>query len=142
MAENRTIPRQPVFEARTGWALAALLAASSAGADTLHPTAAGRYRVGWSCQPAPPARAHAQVCVAHVEDAAGRPVAGLDIALAVRPPTPGHGTPSHPQVAAYLGRGDYRVAGLGPSSGGRWVLGFRIGRGTEADSVAFEVELP
>lgn len=132
MTENRTIPYR-MFEnrtIRTGCLGVLLLIVTPIwAAPVLHTTAQGRYRVGWSC---------AAVCVVHVEDAQGQPVANLDIALAVR--TFGHGQAPRPKVTAYLGQGDYRVEGLGRSLGGHWILGFRLGRGTEADSVAFEAE--
>ncbi len=131
---------------RVAWMLAALIAMAgswSAGAQAvLHPTAASRYQVAWSCQPVTPAQPHILVCVVHVEDASGQPVAGLDITMAARPPGPGHGLPLQPQVTAYLGQGNYRVERLGPLHHGRWVLGFRIARGAVADSVAFEADMP
>ncbi len=161
MTENRTILLGWVFKIWIGrkmdqrlvtgcpwWVrgLAILLAVVGAwpiaAQDALHATAPGRYRLGWSCAAPTPTVPRMAVCVVHVEDPTGQPVAGLNIAVAARPLLPRHGAPLRPHVTTYLGQGNYRVEGLGPSFNGRWVLGFRLERNAEIDSVAFEIEWP
>lgn len=68
-----------------------------------------------------------------VQDAEGSPVMLDGLSVAGGMPGHGHGLPSQPKVAEYLGEGRYRFTGFLFNMHGDWTLRFHMGRGGVQD---------
>ena len=77
----------------------------------------------------------------HVETADGQPVENASIAVDGDMPQHGHGLPTRPQVARYLGNGDYLVEGLKFHMPGWWVMDFEVTANGQTDQVRFNLML-
>lgn len=77
----------------------------------------------------------------HVETADGRPAEDATLSVDGGMPEHGHGLPTHPQVTAHLGGGEYLVEGMKYNMGGWWVVRVRIESASGADEVVFNLNL-
>lgn len=77
----------------------------------------------------------------HLENAAGAPVEGAQVAVDGGMPQHGHGLPTQPQVKRLAESGDYLVEGMKFNMGGWWVVKFRVGAAAGNDSLVFNLKL-
>ena len=76
-----------------------------------------------------------------LENAAGAPVAGAQIAVDGGMPQHGHGLPTKPQVKRLAESGEYLVQGMKFNMGGWWVVKFRVDAAAGNDSLVFNLKL-
>jgi hypothetical protein len=76
-----------------------------------------------------------------IETSDGKPVTGAHIDVDGDMPEHGHGLPTHPEVTAELGRGDYRVEGMKFSMPGWWNIKFYIKTPAKSEAVSFNLLL-
>ena len=82
---------------------------------------------------------HAWVLTLKTPD--GKPVEGATIGIDGGMPQHGHGLPTSPAVAAYLGEGKYRIDGVRFNMSGWWELKFAIKAPPGEDSIVFNITL-
>jgi hypothetical protein len=82
---------------------------------------------------------HAWVLTLKTPD--GKPVEDATIGVDGGMPQHGHGLPTSPAVAGYLGEGKYKIDGLRFNMSGWWELKFAIKAPPGEDSVVFNITL-
>lgn len=82
---------------------------------------------------------HAWVLTLRTPD--GKPVEGAEVAVDGGMPQHGHGLPTSPAVAGYLGEGRYKIDGVRFNMSGWWELKFAIKAPPGEDSVVFNITL-
>ena len=101
---------------------------------------AGLYRV--TLEPVGPlAKRKLQQVQVRVEDAAGRPVEGAEMAVDGGMPQHGHGLPTRPRLTRSLGDGRYEIDGVRFNMGGWWEFKLAIRAAAGADTVTFNLDL-
>jgi hypothetical protein len=101
----------------------------------------GLYKVTYVAQVNPVPVNQMLTWTLHVESADGQPVENATIAVDGDMPQHGHGLPTRPQVARYLGNGDYLVEGLKFHMPGWWVMDFVVTANGQSDQVRFNMML-
>jgi hypothetical protein len=76
-----------------------------------------------------------------LKTATGTPVEYAAIDVSGGMPKQIHGLPTSPQATDYLGKGQYRIAGVKFTTGGWWQLRFAISAAAGTDTVVFNVVL-
>ncbi len=104
-------------------------------------TEQGLYKVSYIAEVNPVPVNQMLTWTLHVESADGQPVENASIAVDGDMPQHGHGLPTRPQVARYLGNGDYLVEGLKFHMPGWWVMDFVVTANGQSDQVRFNMML-
>jgi hypothetical protein len=76
-----------------------------------------------------------------LETPAGAPVENAAIDISGGMPQHNHGLPTSPQVADYLGQGQYRIDGVKFTMAGWWQLHLSISAAAGSDTVVFNIVL-
>jgi hypothetical protein len=76
-----------------------------------------------------------------LKTADGKPVEGAGIGVDGGMPQHGHGLPTSPAVAGYLGEGRYKIDGMRFNMSGWWELEFTIKAAPGEDTVVFNITL-
>lgn len=130
------------MKASLRWALLGLLALSACGGESTSPersakTAAGLYTVAWSTDPEQIPFAELFALDVEITNAAGGPVDGATLSLAVEMPAHGHGMQTTATVEP-RGDGRYRIEGMKFHMRGTWKLAFTVDAPAGKDEVVFE----
>jgi len=108
----------------------------------LGPRTSAHHTYKAALQPREPLRLRQlQTVPVRITDAAGRPVAGAEIAIEGGMPEHGHGLPTQPRVKRALGDGVYEIEGVRFSMGGWWEFKVAIASPAGADVVTFNLDL-
>jgi len=115
------------------------LSISPSSATDAHISDKGLYRVSWQSLAPEVTTDLIHEWLLHVETADRRPADNLIITVSAHMPGHAHGLPTQPRATAYLGNGDYRIAGMKFQMSGVWWVRFDFWRKNRRDWVIFEV---
>ena len=104
-------------------------------------SAKGVYTVAIAPEVEPVQQGPLHAWVLTLETPDGRPVEGAEIGVDGGMPQHGHGLPTSPAVAGYLGEGRYRIDGMRFNMSGWWELKFAIKAPPGEDAVVFNITL-
>jgi hypothetical protein len=104
-------------------------------------SATGLFRGSITSTPTPPPVNEMHTWTLHLEDEAGEPLQGAEVAIEGDMPAHGHGLPTQPQVTEYLGEGDYLVEGMQFQMDGEWYVEFTITADGVTDTLRFDFTL-
>ena len=101
----------------------------------------GSFRLSWSSAVEPIAINRMHEWVLHLENAAGKPLAGAAIEIQGGMPAHDHGLPTSPRVTEELGDGNYRVEGMRFHMSGYWEVSLEISAGGVTETAVIPLEL-
>jgi hypothetical protein len=104
-------------------------------------SAKGIYTVAIAPEVEPVQQGPLHAWVLTLKTADGKPVEGAEIGVDGGMPQHGHGLPTSPAVAGYLGEGRYKIDGMRFNMSGWWELKFAIKAPPGEDSVVFNITL-